>query len=177
MKITRNAARCKSCGDEIESRYTHDFVWCGCGEIAVDGGLSYLRRVGSPDNMEDLSVYDENVEVTQEYTPSAENVANRTMIDVTSKFAESFSDAKDAVEQRGESPIFLGRMLSDTEVVIRLAGMSESEFDRVVRSGKVALINQMFGLKTGSLTRRARSLKRMFAEVEENFKDEESFGS
>lgn len=55
MKIIRNMARCKLCGDIIESRTTHEFRWCSCGAVAVDGGLSYLRRVGRLENMEDLS--------------------------------------------------------------------------------------------------------------------------
>ena len=43
-KITKNAARCKNCGDVIESTYTHDFVTCSCGNLSVDGGHDYLRR-------------------------------------------------------------------------------------------------------------------------------------
>lgn len=42
--IVRNSAKCKLCGDEIESTYRHDFVSCSCGEIFVDGGKNYLRR-------------------------------------------------------------------------------------------------------------------------------------
>ena len=55
MKIIRNMARCKLCGDIIESKSTHDFRRCSCGAVAVDGGKSYLRRVGYPENFEDLS--------------------------------------------------------------------------------------------------------------------------
>lgn len=39
----RNRARCKLCGDTIESKFRHDFVKCRCGEIFVDGGVDYLR--------------------------------------------------------------------------------------------------------------------------------------
>ena len=59
QKIIRNAARCKACGDVIESYDVHDFVKCGCGKIFVDGGHEYLRRgfVTSEEvDMEDLSV-------------------------------------------------------------------------------------------------------------------------
>ena len=42
--IVRNSARCENCGDEIESRYQHDWVACSCGAIYVDGGRAYLRR-------------------------------------------------------------------------------------------------------------------------------------
>ena len=43
-RITRNRAKCKICGDVIESRNTHDYVTCSCGAVSVDGGLDYLRR-------------------------------------------------------------------------------------------------------------------------------------
>lgn len=59
-KIIRNAARCRKCNDEIESKHRHDYVSCKCGTIAVDGGKDYLRRVGDFEVFEDLS---ETVEV------------------------------------------------------------------------------------------------------------------
>lgn len=56
--ILRNAIRCKLCGDVIESTYRHDFKWCKCGNCAVDGGKSYLKRCfkTKPDDLEELSV-------------------------------------------------------------------------------------------------------------------------
>jgi hypothetical protein len=53
-RIIRNAARCKRCGDEIESRHRHDWVACRCGAIFVDGGTSYRRAGGAVDAFEDL---------------------------------------------------------------------------------------------------------------------------
>ena len=50
-KIVHNKARCRKCGDTIESTFGHDFKWCSCGAIFVDGGKSYLRRGG---NFEDF---------------------------------------------------------------------------------------------------------------------------
>lgn len=44
MKIIKNAIRCNICGDEIESTTRHDYVTCGCGACAVDGGHNYMRR-------------------------------------------------------------------------------------------------------------------------------------
>lgn len=35
--------RCTHCGDRIWSRHRHDFRWCSCGTVAVDGGRSYLK--------------------------------------------------------------------------------------------------------------------------------------
>ena len=55
--IIRNAARCRNCGDEIESTHRHDFVTCSCFTdtedctgIFVDGGKDYLRAGGNPKN-------------------------------------------------------------------------------------------------------------------------------
>lgn len=55
-KIIRNSARCKKCGEEIESRHRHDFRSCSCGAISVDGGRAYLRRVGDLTAFEDTSI-------------------------------------------------------------------------------------------------------------------------
>jgi len=54
--IIRNSIRCRRCGDEIESRHRHDFKWCSCGSVAVDGGTAYLRRVGETGLIEDTSI-------------------------------------------------------------------------------------------------------------------------
>nr|DAR44169.1 MAG TPA: Trm112p-like protein [Caudoviricetes sp.] len=45
-KILVNKIRCKKCGDTIESKTVHDFKFCKCGLVAVDGGHYYLRRIG-----------------------------------------------------------------------------------------------------------------------------------
>lgn len=57
MPIKVNRAKCNNCGDIIESTHVHDFKWCKCGGLAVDGGKEYLRRVGNSlhGNWEDLS--------------------------------------------------------------------------------------------------------------------------
>lgn len=43
MKIIKNRAKCLICGDVIESKYTHDFQTCSCGNLSVDGGADYCR--------------------------------------------------------------------------------------------------------------------------------------
>lgn len=53
--IKRNAARCRKCGTVIESKHRHDFVWCKCRAIFVDGGLDYLRAGGNPEDFESLA--------------------------------------------------------------------------------------------------------------------------
>jgi len=37
-KILVNKIRCKKCGEVIESADRHDFKFCKCGAVAVDGG-------------------------------------------------------------------------------------------------------------------------------------------
>lgn len=54
-KIIVNKIKCKKCGDIIESTHTHDFKWCKCKSVAVDGGKDYLRRLGYPKDYEELS--------------------------------------------------------------------------------------------------------------------------
>lgn len=41
MKITVHI--CPSCGDKIFSRCRHDFHYCGCDSISIDGGFDYVR--------------------------------------------------------------------------------------------------------------------------------------
>jgi ssDNA-binding Zn-finger/Zn-ribbon topoisomerase 1 len=51
-KIT--AIKCPKCRDIIFSRARHDFHWCSCGEIAVDGGFDYLKvsyKTASPERI------------------------------------------------------------------------------------------------------------------------------
>jgi len=57
-KIKSNKLMCKECNDIIESVHRHDFIWCSCESIFVDGGLDYLRRGGKGiNNYEELSTY------------------------------------------------------------------------------------------------------------------------
>lgn len=60
MQILKNKVKCKVCGNIIESKYRHDYVICDCGKVGVDGGKDYLRRIGNPNDMIDLSEYIED---------------------------------------------------------------------------------------------------------------------
>ena len=42
--IKTNKIQCKFCNDIIESTHRHDFKFCKCGRVAVDGGHDYLKR-------------------------------------------------------------------------------------------------------------------------------------
>lgn len=60
-KITKNACKCKICGDVIESKSVHDFVQCSCGRIFTDGGKEYIRRgFIDLDDLIDLTEYEIN---------------------------------------------------------------------------------------------------------------------
>jgi uncharacterized protein (DUF1330 family) len=54
-KIQSNRAKCRKCGDVVESKNVHDYRSCTCGAIAVDGGTDYLKRTGNPEDIEELS--------------------------------------------------------------------------------------------------------------------------
>ena len=54
--ILSNQVRCLRCGDEPWSAHRHDFRHCECGAIAVDGGMCYLRRIGQPSDMAEMSI-------------------------------------------------------------------------------------------------------------------------
>lgn len=61
-KIIRNRARCKNCGQIIESKNVHDWVCCKCFHetngktgIFIDGGTEYFRIGGQIEQLEDMS--------------------------------------------------------------------------------------------------------------------------
>lgn len=47
MVILKNSVKCLKCNVEVVSAHRHDFVWCACRNIAVDGGNAYLKRCGA----------------------------------------------------------------------------------------------------------------------------------
>jgi hypothetical protein len=49
-----NKIQCRKCKDIIESVHRHDFKFCKCGSVFVDGGKDYIRRGGDPNDMIDL---------------------------------------------------------------------------------------------------------------------------
>lgn len=54
--IVTNKVKCDLCGDVIESTHRHDFKWCSCKNVAVDGGKDYLKRLFKENKFTDLSV-------------------------------------------------------------------------------------------------------------------------
>lgn len=55
--ILRNKIKCNHCDQIIESYFVHDFKWCECGKVAVDGGCEYRKRTGDDTDYTDLSVF------------------------------------------------------------------------------------------------------------------------
>lgn len=56
--IFANKAKCLKCGEIIRSKHRHDYVTCKCGNLSVDGGSWYARRVFEKDNSyEDMITY------------------------------------------------------------------------------------------------------------------------
>ena len=62
MKIIKNQIKCNRCGDIIESHSVHDFKFCSCEKVAVDGGKEYLSRLGYKEDWEELSITEDNNE-------------------------------------------------------------------------------------------------------------------
>lgn len=56
MKILSNQLRCHKCGDTPYSAHRHDFRYCKCGAVAVDGGMDYLGRGGGFDDCTEMSI-------------------------------------------------------------------------------------------------------------------------
>ncbi len=59
-----NSTTCKLCGETIRSKNQHDFHFCKCGNVAVDGGSWYCKRSFKKDldTFEDNIVYFDDVE-------------------------------------------------------------------------------------------------------------------
>lgn len=53
--IRINRIQCKQCKDIITSHHLHDFKWCKCKAVAIDGGSWYLKRIGNLEHIIELS--------------------------------------------------------------------------------------------------------------------------
>ena len=91
--MKNNKARCKKCGDIIESKHQHDFVRCSCGEIFIDGG-TVCPRGGANNwkNFEDLSITEINEMEKYELTNEAVEWWGRTLYRI--KALKDFSGVK-----------------------------------------------------------------------------------
>lgn len=62
-----NRAGCQECGDVIESTDRHDYKTCSCGNISVDGGGDYFRRLWKDSRPVQLSCDADVEDFAQEY--------------------------------------------------------------------------------------------------------------
>ena len=54
----RHAIQCKKCLEIVESKHLHDFKYCSCRAVGIDGGVSAGNRIlGNLSDMEDRSMY------------------------------------------------------------------------------------------------------------------------
>ena len=58
-RIKRNMAKCRKCGDIVESKSRTKPTRCSCGSIVVEGGKHYIKRGGNKDCIEELSEFEE----------------------------------------------------------------------------------------------------------------------
>lgn len=61
--IVSNSIICNKCNDTIYSAHRHDYKECSCGAVAVDGGTSYFRRIGT--DYADISIVMEEETINQ----------------------------------------------------------------------------------------------------------------
>lgn len=50
--FTHAGIRCLKCKANIFSMFRHDFKYCPCGAVAVDGGFDYTRVSGNREDWE-----------------------------------------------------------------------------------------------------------------------------
>jgi len=54
----RHAIMCKQCLQTVESKHLHDFKFCACGAVGIDGGIEAGNRIlGDLSDMEVRSLY------------------------------------------------------------------------------------------------------------------------
>ena len=66
----KHAIYCKKCKETIESKYGHDFKYCSCGAVGIDGGITAGNRIlGNISDMEDRSMYTAIINKKKIYLP------------------------------------------------------------------------------------------------------------
>jgi hypothetical protein len=69
---TRHAIQCKKCLETIESKHRHDFKYCCCGAVGIDGGISAGNRIlGNRSDIEDRSIYCAILQKKKIFLPSS----------------------------------------------------------------------------------------------------------
>ena len=70
---TRHAIQCKKCLETIESKHGHDFKYCSCRAVGIDGGISAGNRIlGNLSDIEDRSMYCAIIQNKKIWLPESE---------------------------------------------------------------------------------------------------------
>ena len=106
-RIRCNKIKCKKCGDIIESNDVHDFKWCSCGAVAVDGGHEYLIRLGNKEDYEDLSYLIKLAEINTEGFEIVRNALSKK--DISFRNTHCHICGSDNITfQKGEGELIIG---------------------------------------------------------------------
>ena len=106
-RIRCNKIKCKKCGYIIESIDVHDFKWCSCGAVAVDGGREYLRRLGNEEDFEELSHFIKLTEITTEGFEVVKNALSKK--DISFKNTHCHVCGSDNITfQKGDGELIIG---------------------------------------------------------------------
>lgn len=106
-KIRTNRIKCKKCGDIIESYHVHDFKWCSCKSVAVDGGREYLRRLGNPEDYEELSYHIQLAEIITDGFETVENALSKKNLS-SSDIHCHICDSDNISIQKGSGELIMG---------------------------------------------------------------------
>lgn len=106
-QIRTNKIKCKKCGDIIESINVHDFKWCSCGAVAIDGGREYLRRIGNKEDFEELSHFIKLAEITTEGFEIVKNALSKKDISFGNTHCH-ICGSNNITLQKGEGEIIIG---------------------------------------------------------------------
>ena len=69
---TRHAIQCKKCLETIESKHRHDFKYCSCKAVGIDGGIAAGNRIiGELSNIENRSMYCAIIDKKKIWLPQA----------------------------------------------------------------------------------------------------------
>ncbi len=116
--IIVNQVICNICLDRPYSATRHDFKSCGCGNVAVDGGQEYTKRVFNSRSYEDISIFLYKEKLYDGFKILRDNVID---YDIIEKVLQSFID--NGVEfSVSEFPEPIIKLIVDTTIESKKSG-------------------------------------------------------
>jgi hypothetical protein len=113
----RNRAKCKKCGDIIESFHRYDYVYCKCKEIGISGGNDEYH-VTANDFTHFLRVDDEGNELVVKVQDKVE------IVQLASVFPENKHDRQELLGMLDE----MRRKLEDLPIEALYSPISHADF-------------------------------------------------